>query len=248
MKYSELRFICVCVESQRVAKMFDSIFQFQHCWNAYIPGREYMPRGYGQLGCSGFIIADQKGNFISRRTKRFLDYGQEAFRDVETILQYELDALQLAQKSAKGEAVVATIMEGRDGKEVSIVPSTKRAKLSEPEEEKKEISLEERLNSFLNDHATGIDMVDHEHGECITALQHLLKRLAVDELETAVFILKAHFESEEHMMKQHGFGGDVKSSFSAIRSHIADHQKIIKIGMVELQRIKALRGSCTTGE
>lgn len=231
-----IRFLCVCVESQGVAKMFASMFGFENAVNAYIPSMQYMPRGYGQLGCSGFVIADQQGNFIARKTKRYLDYGEEAFRHVEAILQQELKALTLstARKTAKGEPVTATIMEGRDG-------NAKRVKRSVREgEQKKALSLEERLNSFLDNHGTGIDMVDHEHEECITALQRLLKSPAAEELEFAIDILKAHFQSEENMMTTHGFGGDENSSFSALGSHVSDHEKILKLGMVELRRVQAM--------
>jgi hemerythrin len=70
-----------------VAKFFDDMFQFEHAINSYIPGRSYMPVGYGQLGCSGFVIADARGNFVSRKTKAYLQYGENAFRDVEVILE-----------------------------------------------------------------------------------------------------------------------------------------------------------------
>ncbi len=45
-----------------------------------------MPVGYGQLGCSGFIVSDKDGCFVSRKTIAYLDYGEEAFRFVEKIL------------------------------------------------------------------------------------------------------------------------------------------------------------------
>ena len=81
-----VRFLCVCVDALGVAKMFDRMFRFEHVLNAYIPSRDYFPEGYGQLGCSGFIVADENGNFISRKTKAYLDVGEEAFLDVERLL------------------------------------------------------------------------------------------------------------------------------------------------------------------
>lgn len=45
-----------------------------------------MPHGYGQLGCSGFVISDEDGYFITRKSSAFLQYGEKAFRDVERIL------------------------------------------------------------------------------------------------------------------------------------------------------------------
>ena len=66
--------------------MFDEMFGFEYATNCFIPSREYLPRGYGQLGCSGFIVADAQGNFVSRKTAAFLSYGEAAFRQVESIL------------------------------------------------------------------------------------------------------------------------------------------------------------------
>ena len=82
----QVQFLCVCVESARVAKMFDEMFGFEYATNCFIPSREYLPRGYGQLGCSGFIVADAQGNFVSRKTAAFLSYSEAAFRQVESIL------------------------------------------------------------------------------------------------------------------------------------------------------------------
>ena len=97
----EVQFLCVCVESLGVAKMFDRMFNFQHAINCYIPSREYLPRGYGQLGCSGFIISDARGNFVSRKTRAFLQYGEIAFRHVEAILAQQLSISQAAAPQAK---------------------------------------------------------------------------------------------------------------------------------------------------
>lgn len=88
----EAQFICVCVDSKGVALQFERMFGFQHALNCWIPSRSYFPVGYGQLGCSGFIVVDAKGCFVSRRTKAFLQYGENAFDHVEELLSKELDS------------------------------------------------------------------------------------------------------------------------------------------------------------
>ena len=45
-----------------------------------------MPVGYGQLGCSGFIVSDTSGCFVSRKTQAYLQYGDAAFDYVESLL------------------------------------------------------------------------------------------------------------------------------------------------------------------
>ena len=42
---------------------------------------------YGQLGCSGFIVSDGQGCFVSRKTKAYLQYGDDAFIHVEELLR-----------------------------------------------------------------------------------------------------------------------------------------------------------------
>ena len=88
-KSSDVQFLCVCVDSnaQRVAEYFHASFDFCQVMNAYIPSARYMPRGFGQLGCSGFVIVDGNGNFVSRKTMAYLDYGEAAFDNVEQILE-----------------------------------------------------------------------------------------------------------------------------------------------------------------
>ena len=39
------------------------------------------------MGCSGFIISDENGYFVSHKTKAYLQYGDRAFNHVEEILQ-----------------------------------------------------------------------------------------------------------------------------------------------------------------
>merc|ERR1712228_19969 len=73
-------------ESKAVAISFQNMFRFEHAVNSYIPNRKYMPRGYGQLGCSGFIVSDKNGYFVSRKTTAYLDVGELAFQHVEKIL------------------------------------------------------------------------------------------------------------------------------------------------------------------
>jgi len=85
-KIPQVHFLCVCVESKQVAVSFHQMFQFRHATNGYIPSQQYMPSGYGQLGCSGFIVSDKEGYFISRKTRAYLEYGDHAFRNVESLL------------------------------------------------------------------------------------------------------------------------------------------------------------------
>lgn len=84
--YQNVRFLTVCVDVQGVALQFGRMFNFKKVVNCHIPSREYFPRGYGQLGCSGFIMSDPNGCFVTAKTKAYLQYGDRAFQHVEQIL------------------------------------------------------------------------------------------------------------------------------------------------------------------
>jgi len=65
-----VQFLTACVELASCALSFHRMFDFGDSSgamiNGYIPSGEYMPRGYGQLGCSGFVVSDNQGRFVSR--------------------------------------------------------------------------------------------------------------------------------------------------------------------------------------
>ena len=84
--YENVRFLTVCVDAIGVAKQFGMMFGLSKAINCHIPSREYFPVGYGQLGCAGFIVSDEYGFFVSRKTKAFTQYGNEAFTFVEDLL------------------------------------------------------------------------------------------------------------------------------------------------------------------
>jgi hypothetical protein len=202
-----VQFLCVCVDALGVALQFERMFQFQSVVNAHIPSRGYMPVGYGQLGCSGFIVVDTKGNFISRKTKPYLQYDVAAFHHVEQLLENYL------------------------GEELR----------SAPAEKKKKPSLDTVVPAPPS---VGIDSMDQEHERCADALTQLLRTPSETTLLQALQELQSHFDHEEALMKEHGFGGgDDGSSFSALHSHVSDHNKILNMARKELQRIASFQNN-----
>jgi hypothetical protein len=65
-------FVLACVESSTVAQQFGHMFKLQSAVNGWIPGGADMPQGYGQLGCSGFVVVAGNGVFLSKKTQAFL--------------------------------------------------------------------------------------------------------------------------------------------------------------------------------
>lgn len=189
--------------------MFDCMFQFEHAVNAHVPGRGYLPRGYGQLGCSGFIVVDANGNFVSRKTLAFLQHGEMAFRHVEELLEQQLDSEKLVTEEEKEE----------------------NGEQTQQDTTKTEAAVENYLPPLI-----GIASMDDEHERCAEALHTLAVSPTRDNLQAVLKELEHHFAHEEAVMIQHGFGGDADSPFSALTSHVKDHQRILDLARTELKR------------
>ena len=217
-------FLCVCVDKVGVAQQFGRMFDLRAAVNCHIPSREYLPRGYGQLGCSGFVVADGEGNFLSRKTRAYLDYGDAAFAHVEELL-----AGQGVHKGAKTAGTKSSQPEaGNKNDREEAVPDA-----VDLDEKNKEDVPVEKVPSV------GVDSMDEEHERCETALALLRQTNSVKELEALMGELIQHFEHEENLMKKHMFGitADAENaSFSPYVSHCKDHERILDIGFRALAK------------
>mmetsp|Transcript_20175 Transcript_20175/g.42344 ORF Transcript_20175/g.42344 Transcript_20175/m.42344 type:complete len:234 (-) Transcript_20175:223-924(-) len=100
---SQCQFLMCCVDSVGVAIAFGRMFGLQKVVNSFIPSRGYMPVGFGQLGCSGFVVSDKDGCFVSRKTKAYLQFGNAAFSDVEELL-YKHFGIWPSSNESSGES------------------------------------------------------------------------------------------------------------------------------------------------
>jgi hypothetical protein len=203
-----VQFLAVCVESQGVAKLFDRMFDFQKVLNCYIPARQYFPHGFGQLGCGGFIISDADGNFVSRKTRAYTEYGELAFREVEAIL--------------------ASLVTTTTNSSSSISNTSSRSSMVANNKEEKgddDTSAYEHCLPPL----IGIASMDHEHEACAKALMALLDYPTKPNLRVVLKELQNHFAHEEALMVKYRFGGTPGDAFSAVTSHVKDHKRILGI-------------------
>ena len=218
-QYPGATFLCVCVDKLGVAQQFGRMFDLRAAVNCHIPSREYLPRGYGQLGCSGFVVADGEGNFLSRKTRAYLDYGDAAFAHVEELLADQGVSKAAGIKSSKSKA------SNKGDREAEVVDEVDL-------DEKKEDAPAEKVPSV------GVDSMDDEHERCEAALALLRQTNSVKALEALMGELIQHFEHEENLMKEHNFGiaDDKNTSFSPYTSHCKDHERILDIGFRALAR------------
>jgi len=233
--------MCVCVESKSVAIMFQQMFFNKSTngvgvVNGYIPSRDYMPVGFGQLGCSGFVISDGNGNFVSRKTAAYLQVGERAFQHVEAILADLLgmgnnDVNGMKNKTTNGTVVTATAAN----------PANKnkrpRASASKSYTKLKQLEKENVITMMKPPNSVGIDSMDDEHEECTNSFNRLLKDPCIENLEEIHLILQSHFKHEEDLIEQHSSSSSTSSTFSALTSHRMDHERILSIAQTELDRL-----------
>jgi hypothetical protein len=225
-----VQFICICVESLPVAQMFTKLFGFTKCYNAYIPARQYFPQGFGQLGCSGFVVI-QNNRFLSKKTRSYLDYGDYAFVEVDALI-----AQHAIVSSCSVTAVTRNSTTGPSAKDET--PATRQQEDADNQKKKKTT-----VSTIEAPPLTGIVEMDEEHRDCTVALNHLLQySTSIPALQAAVDVLAEHFGHEEDLLRakygsRNNDDDDVDMSFSPYRSHQKDHERILAIGRAELQRL-----------
>ena len=219
-----VQFVCICVDpNPQVAPAFSQMFHFQNVINSHIPSRDYMPREFGQLGCSGFIITDCNVCFISRRTKSYLQIGDLAFRDVEKIL---------AQFHVHPTTQLPRIQ----------IPVA--ADVSESQPYGSNVEQSNGIKRIKQPTSVGVARMDTEHEECTNAFNALLQTPSFSNLQAVLRVLTEHFDHEEQLLKKFKFGRhdehDESSTkqFSSLASHISDHQRILNIGRSEQETMK----------
>ena len=248
--HDSVQFISVCVDSKGVAFQFNSMFGLDQAGviNCWIPDRRYFPVGFGQLGCSGFIVSDENGMFVSRKTKAYLQYGDAAFDDVDDILSKLLLAAKKKQKrdtSVSGSSISTVVDDTppppRKKEMRRDVPVP--AKTKQGEEKKTEL-----IETMEAPSSVGVKSMDDDHEQCAIAISQLLKTKSVQSLELVSKELEEHFRHEEALMKEYNFGNaqdeSDASAFSAYTSHVKDHKRILTIISREMSAVSLIRSSC----
>mmetsp|Transcript_36891 Transcript_36891/g.103617 ORF Transcript_36891/g.103617 Transcript_36891/m.103617 type:complete len:454 (-) Transcript_36891:103-1464(-) len=92
--------------------------------------------------------------------------------------------------------------------------------------------------------SVGHEAMDSQHQDCIGALKELSSTLKVSSLQRVRQLLKEHFDEEETLMSDSGFGGG-GGEFSALRSHAKDHARII---LIADNALSTLVNVCSTSD
>lgn len=119
--------------------------------------------------------------------------------------------------------------------------SLKKENLREPQDEEFDIvKCLERVTSV------GHSDMDAQHDTCMQALKDLWQDLSVSKLRHAREQLHAHFDEEEHLLTEAGFGQPIDccntsqggGDFSAFGSHAKDHKRIVALADEALSSLK----------
>jgi hypothetical protein len=75
-------FVCICCDGQSLAETFGKNMKLAHCFNTVAASN---PK-WGQLGCNGFIVLDQRHSVVCKATSAYMQVREKAFKHVETLL------------------------------------------------------------------------------------------------------------------------------------------------------------------
>lgn len=208
----DCNFICICVLGDRSAPSlsveFANELKLQHCINSFIDNKRDMPQ-YGQLGCQGFIVLDAEHKVLSEATSPFSDNPRRAFQHVETLLE---------PYKQSGSSIVSETGMPRDGEATG-------AQLGQ-----------DFVDSKLNLVSVNVPSMDAEHARCADALRKLAMDHSRVALEDVFKEIAAHFGHEEALLEQYGFAANQDEKFSAKKTHIKEHHRLLAKIQGQLQQ------------
>lgn len=250
-------FLCVCVDPNALGTAVDFSRNYfngasSSLWNGFIDNRADFPDFQAQLGCQGFIIFDGAGQIKVPKSAQWNQDRERAFRNIEGQLRAILPKAQvpvgrkvrvvgLASKKGLeingrlGEVLGASgperwsVQVAGDEKPMALRPENLEECTDEPCEAE---SDEEDVVAVAS---VNHDGMDKDHELCEDALRGLLQTLCKPSLRKVRAALADHFEREETLLREEGFGADKRgkdesgSMFSAMENHVKDHKRIVAL-------------------
>jgi len=247
----DVNFICICVNgdstSLPVAKEFATKYKMQNVVNGYIPKKSDLP-SFGQLRCQGLVLMDSQGYFITKRSAPFTQEGEKAWLKVEKML-FELgvykgnktaaDFEEPPMRFSVGDRIEARVSRSQwlPGKVIAVRVHAMGREMPY------KILLESGQMTFapidsdqvirrlagaedLEIPSVQHEEMDHEHEDCMQALKKLQKTRSEASLREVYDHLKEHFEHEERLFAESGFGNH-GTALSGTKSHCNEHARIL---------------------
>jgi hypothetical protein len=221
----QVQFLCICDDNKQVAIAIHYMIQFQHVTNAVIPSNQFRIHGYGQLGCSGFVVIDKHGHFVNLKTKAYLEYGEYAFKHVDAIL--------------------TTLLEDDDGKQHEEESKDEEDVFKQPilhvastgiiamDQEHKECT--DAMNNVISNPSSK---------ENLSTLYHILKsHFSHEEHLMKQFFMK-ETTKDDSTISMSIVEADMNDHI--VEMHMNDHRRILEPLHKELNRISDISSTCTT--
>lgn len=182
---------------------------FQNVVNCYIRTKSYRMLGFGQLGCSGFVMVDKDGRFVNTKTNAYLEYGDHAFSHVEALLLTLIDDNRnlVDGKKKDPQESSESIRSLRQNSELSSTT----------------------VSSFAPVESIGVDSMDQEHKDCLDALNQVMKDPSKENLKNLHNVVKSHFDHEEKLMNEIFNHSNDSTALSMVRMHVKDHLRILNL-------------------
>jgi hemerythrin len=216
-RFRNILFLCINVdepmsEAQAASNKFIHDLNLLQSTIGFVEERP----AFGQLGCSGFIVADKFGDVILPRSPAYLQYGHHAFLWMERFLvSLESKASELTSNSPSQPNKKTANTEAE-------TDSTKRNNVGTQD-------FLKLLNSSLK--KTSIKSMDDDHAICFDLLAELVSKKEQKKSEALQLLdelhnhLQDHFEQEEFFMDKCKYGGGRKGM--GFEGHRNDHNAIL---------------------
>ncbi|GMI03951.1 hypothetical protein TrLO_g6706 [Triparma laevis f. longispina] len=236
-------FLMVCVDpaAERTARKFVSEYDLKHVIVGFCGAQNEYPPFPGQLGCGGLVLFSPGGRIAVPKTPSYNQIGLKAWftadcaiatlcdeddegddeEDVKHRLYRNMNELRLDLQNG-GVGVIAAKEEAQSKNPTSTSVIEK--------EKKKALGSVPRV---------GHDLMDEEHEHCAALFQQLEREPSVEVFEALVREMQEHFEHEEQLLKQTGFGSASPAGLSPLITHSQDHKRIITTANAMLEAARA---------
>ena len=225
-KYSKVNFVTISCSGPQHATVFASRLQLQHVVNTVATENP----AWGQLGCSGYIILDKRGNVVCDKTMAFMEYQESAFENL-------MDTLDIVMTPGASTETIVERLQNMSKQETKTNANNNNnntcsngmcslpTKNAKNEEAKKKISScssnngggcsngncsiearnksEEAVPELADIVSVQNAELDRQHRLCADALEQLRLKGDTSSLKEVLRCYKMHFEYEENLLDVH---------------------------------------------
>jgi hemerythrin len=254
-EYSHVAFFCICVEGtpslrRQVAMTFVKELRIASSFVGHFVQDSEMPR-FGQLGCQGFILALPDGRVAVARSPAWVEQRGQAIRWMEKVFETLKDGSEDEEEAEEEEdhderdddtnSLRCEEQEGCSQASCESSSSNKEQSCAQATSESK--SCQGGACSvracFRDVGSVKVDSMDDEHAETVALLRVLEQNRDVSALKAALECMARHFEHEEQLLVEHGFGG--LASTIVMEGHVGDHKAILGMMRTEASQCEIMK-------